>query len=163
MLVVSDTSPLSNLAVIGRLGLLRQQFAEVLMPPAVVRELAALNDPDAQRALSMARRDGWLKEVSLPASAPSPSELRGLDPGETEALRLAMAISADHVLMDEKEGRQRAVALGIRTIGVFGVLIAAKQSGVVLSMREEIGKLRRDAGFFVDARLETKVLALVGE
>ena len=91
MLVVSDTSPLSNLAIIGRLALLREQFAEVWMPPAVARELAALNAPSAQMALSEARRAGWLKEMPLPPSAPFPAELRGLDAGETEALRLALS------------------------------------------------------------------------
>jgi predicted nucleic acid-binding protein len=42
MLVVSDTSPLSNLAIIGRLDLLRQQFQIVRMPGGVTRELSAL-------------------------------------------------------------------------------------------------------------------------
>jgi len=56
MLVVSDTSPLSNLAIIGRLELLRAQFNEVTMPPAVTRELAMLGDTVAQFVLSKARR-----------------------------------------------------------------------------------------------------------
>jgi len=54
MLVVSDTSPLSNLAIIGRLELLREQFSEVKIPPAVSSELAELDDPEAQSALSKA-------------------------------------------------------------------------------------------------------------
>lgn len=163
MLVVSDTSPLSNLAIIGRLALLREQFAEVWMPPAVARELAALNAPSAQMALSEALRAGWLKEMPLPPSAPFPAELRGLDAGETEALRLALSFTAAGVLIDEKEGRQRAAILHIRAIGVLGVLIAAKLSGAIPSLRAEIDSLRRDAGFFVDRPLEARVLAMVGE
>jgi predicted nucleic acid-binding protein len=81
MLVVSDTSPLSNLAIIGRLALLREQFCEVWMPPAVVRELSALKNLNAKAALSEAVLSGWLKEVPLPAMAPFPPELGGLDPG----------------------------------------------------------------------------------
>jgi uncharacterized protein len=163
MVVVSDTSPLSNLAIIGRLELLREQFVEVWMPPAVARELAALNSPPAQALLSSAMRSGWLKEMPLPSSAPFPAELRGLDAGETEALRLALCVAADGVLMDEKEGRQCAASLGIRTIGVLGVLISAKQSGSLSSLRGEIETLRRDAGFFVDKALESRVLGMVGE
>lgn len=163
MVVVSDTSALSNLAIIGRLSLLREQFAEVLMPTAVARELAAINSPSAQAALAEAEHTGWLKRTALPLSAPFPEALRGLDAGETEALRLALCTCADAVLMDEKEGRQCAATLGVRTIGVLGVLISAKQSGSVLSLRDEIEKLRRDAGFFVDAALEMRVLTTVGE
>jgi predicted nucleic acid-binding protein len=65
--------------------------------------------------------------------------------------------------MDEKEGRQRAEILHIRTIGVLGVLMVAKQSGAIPSLQAEIHKLRRDAGFFVDRALELRVLAMVGE
>ncbi len=163
MVVVSDTSPLSNLAIIGRLELLREQFGEVLMPPAVVGELTALNSASARTVLSEAIQGGWLRQMPLASTAPFPEELRGLDAGETEALRLALTISANAVLMDEKEGRQCAASLGIRTIGALGVLISAKQSGSVSSLRREIERLRRDAGFFVDKALETRVLVMVGE
>jgi predicted nucleic acid-binding protein len=72
MLVVSDTSPLSNLAIIGRLELLRAQFSQVWMPSAVARELAALGDSPAKAAILEAARAGWLKEMPLPSSAPFP-------------------------------------------------------------------------------------------
>ena len=163
MLVVSDTSPLSNLAIIGRLELLRAQFNEVTMPPAVARELAMLGDPVAQSVLSKARRDGWLVECSLPQGAPFPPELGDLDAGETEALRLALCLSADAVLIDEKEGRICATSLGIRTVGALGVLIAARRTGAIPSLKAEIDKLRHDAGFFLDHKLEARALAAVGE
>jgi uncharacterized protein len=163
MLVVSDTSPLSNLAMIGLLDLLREQFKEVLMPPAVARELTALKNTAATEGLRRAIREGWLKEVPLDASAPSPQELRGLDAGETEALRLALALTADHVLMDEKEGRRCAAHLGLRTIGLLGVLMTAKRSGAIPSLRFQIDRLRSEAGFFVNEKLEKQVLQAVGE
>ncbi|MBL9160825.1 MAG: hypothetical protein JNJ70_25325 [Verrucomicrobiales bacterium] len=163
MVVVSDTSPLSNLAIIGRLALLPEQFGEVWIPPAVVRELDALRSPSAQTDLSEAIQRGWLMQVPLPSSAPFPDELRGLDPGETEALRLALSAKTNAVLMDEKEGRQCAASLGITTIGGLGILIFARRTGSISSLRNEIEKLRRDAGFFVDRDLETRVLAMVAE
>ena len=163
MRVVSDTSPLSNLALIGRLGLLREQFAEVLMPRAVSRELSALRDATASLTLDRAMADGWLKETALPDDSPFPSELQGLDPGETEALRLALSISADRVLMDEWDGRMRATALGVRTIGVLGVLIVGKRSGSIVSMKVEIARLREEAGFFISRDLQEQVLAMAGE
>jgi len=54
MLVVCDTSPLSNLAIIGRLELLREQFEVVRMPSQAARELTALRHPTAQSALASA-------------------------------------------------------------------------------------------------------------
>jgi predicted nucleic acid-binding protein len=65
--------------------------------------------------------------------------------------------------MDEREGRKCAESLGIRTIGVLGILIAAKRSGAISSLRAEIEGLREGAGFFVDRVLERRVLEMVGE
>lgn len=62
-----------------------------------------------------------------------------------------------------KEGRQCAASLGIRTIGVLGILIAAKQSGAIPSLRAEITKLWQLAGFFVGRPLEQRVPSMVGE
>jgi predicted nucleic acid-binding protein len=163
MLVVSDTSALSNLAIIDRLDLLREQFGSVHMPPAVAAELKALRDSEAGRLLTRAVHDGWLLTLPLPEEAPFPTELHGLDAGETEALRLALFITADRVLMDEQEGRQRASSLGIRTIGVLGVLLSARKAGVIPSLKDEILKLRRDARFFISKPLEAQLLAAAGE
>jgi len=129
MLVVCDTSPLSNLAIIGRLELLREQFEVVRMPSQAARELTALRHQTAQSALASAVQEGWLIEMPLPELAPNPDALHGLDAGETDALRLAIAIGADAVFLDEKEGRQRAALLRLRTSGVIGVLIVAKRAG----------------------------------
>jgi len=52
--------------------------------------------------------------------------------------------------MDEKEGRRRATALGLRAVGIIGILLAAKKTGRVASMAVEIARLRAEAGFFVD-------------
>jgi predicted nucleic acid-binding protein len=163
MLVVCDTSPLSNLAIIGWLELLREQFEVVRMPSRVAAELAALRHMTARLALADAVRNSWLIEMPLPESAPNSSILSGLDAGETQALRLAMAIAADVVLIDEKEGRRCATLLGLRAIGVLGVLIRARRRGRILSLAGEIEKLRAEAGFFLDPKLEMQVLAAVGE
>ncbi len=163
MLVVSDTSPLSNLALIDRLDLLREQFGRVLVPLAVSRELSALREPTARLALARAITDGWLVETSLPEDAPFPAELEGLDPGETEAVRLAYLRSPEAVLMDEREGRERAALLGIRAIGVLGVLLVGKRDGSLSSVSEEIHRLRKEAGFFISQSLEAEILELAGE
>jgi hypothetical protein len=61
MVVASDTSPISNLAVIGRLSLLRSQFSEIWIPGAVQSELHQLSDPAAVKGIQQALQDGWIK------------------------------------------------------------------------------------------------------
>ena len=65
MLVASNTSPISNLAVIGRLSLLRSQFQEIWIPGAVQSELHQLSDPAALKEIQQALQDGWIKPRAL--------------------------------------------------------------------------------------------------
>jgi len=161
MRAVSNTSPISNLAIIGRLGLLKQRYGRLLIPPAVVEELAHLSHPAAKARIQSAIAEGWIIVESPPVSLPRlPVQL---DAGETEAITLALAVGADILLMDEKRGREAARQNGIPVAGVLGELLHAKQRGWISSLRDEIKRLRAEAGFFVDSKIEAFILAQAGE
>jgi hypothetical protein len=70
MLAVSNTSPLSNLAIIGRLELLRAQLGSVLIPPAVQRELDRNPHAAARQALHSAITESWIRVVPLTGAVP---------------------------------------------------------------------------------------------
>lgn len=163
MLAVSNTSPISNLAFIGRLDLLKSQFQIIRIPTAVADELAHHPDPAAMRAIQSAIREGWIR-----TAAPKDSRLlRVLVPklhrGEAEAIALAGDMDADRVLIDEQEGREIAVESGLSVTGVLGVLLRGKQSGDIARVGPEIHSLRERARFFISPALERKVLAAAGE
>lgn len=88
MLAVSNTSPISNLASIGRLDLLKAQFSELRIPPAVAQELALHRDPVAIAAIESALRD-WIPIVKPEDTALRRMLLRQIDRGEAEAIALA--------------------------------------------------------------------------
>ena len=93
MRAVSNTSPISNLAIIGRLDLLRQRYGMLRVPPAVSQELSALSHVPAKCAIAAALAEGWVI-VERPPAAPL-QLLFSLDAGETEAIALALATQAD--------------------------------------------------------------------
>ena len=68
MLAVSNTSPISNLASIGRLELLKSQFSALWIPDAVAEELAAHPDPIAQVAIQNAIQAKWI-QIGTPRSS----------------------------------------------------------------------------------------------
>jgi uncharacterized protein len=161
MRVVSNTSPLSNLAIIGRLDLLKQRYGTVRIPPAVARELSALSHPGGNARIAAALAEGWLVVENPPASPPAlPFPL---DAGETEAIALALATQADVLLMDEKRGREAARRQGLTLAGALGELLQARQIGLLPDLRHEINRLRAEAGFFVDVEIERFILSQVGE
>jgi uncharacterized protein len=158
MLAVSNTSPISNLALIGRLELLKSQFPVLWIPTAVAKELAMHPDPAAATAIQDAVRDQWIRTAPTNDSRMLHLLLLYLHRGEAEATALASEMNADIVLIDEREGRQIAVESGLSVTGVLGILLHAKRAGSIAAVRQEIHALRDRAHFFVAPALETQVL-----
>jgi predicted nucleic acid-binding protein len=163
MPAVSNTSPISNLASIGRLELLKSQFSALWIPDAVAGELAAHPHPVAQATIQAAMRDQWIKIGTPRDSSLLRLLLLQLHRGEAEAIALATDINADMVLIDEQEGRQLASKTGLAVAGVLGVLLRAKRAGEITSVKQEIDLLRSKAHFFISPALEKKTLAAAGE
>ncbi|GDY19504.1 DUF3368 domain-containing protein [Verrucomicrobiota bacterium] len=162
MLVVSNTSPLSNLAIIGHLELVREQLGQVIIPAAVRAELHRHPDSTARTASETAIATGWLRV--LPRTNPVRNDLAAsLDLGEAEALTLALEMRASLVLLDESAARRWASDLGLAYTGALGILRRGKQTGRITSLHEQIARLRTQARFFVSPALEKALLTSVGE
>ena len=163
MLVVSNTSPIMNLAVVGMLDLLRQQFGEVIIPAAVVDELKLGTDYPGTGEIRSAMTTGWLHQVNLEDDRVAKALRRELDDGEAEAIALALQLKIESILMDERDGRSVAKSMGLVPIGVIGVLVRAKQNGDIDSVKEILNKLRDEAGFYITDSLLKNILSEIGE
>lgn len=163
MRVVSNTSPLSNLAIIGRLDLLRERYGGVFIPVAVRAELDALSHAAAKSRIEAAVQEGWLKVEPLAASTANLTLPDGLDPGEIEALQLYHQLQGDKIILDDALARAAALALGFNYTGLLGELVFARQSGRIASVKVESERLRADARFFVSADAEAIILEMAGE
>jgi len=149
MPVVSNTSPILNLAIVGQLDLLRQQFTEVLIPPAVLTELKPQVDFPGSASVRRALETQWLRVVELTDVHLSHALMLELDDGEAAAIALALELDIKQILMDERDGRTKANALGLHPVGVLGILLRAKRDGVLSSVATTVQALRQEAGFFV--------------
>jgi predicted nucleic acid-binding protein len=160
MRVLSNTSPLMNLAAIGRQDLLHELFGEVLATPAVLAELEA---GGAGAPAADARRWPWLSLYS-PQNADTVRVLTlQLDRGEAETLAAALETKSDLVLLDEKLGRRAAANLGVAVLGTIGVLLAAKRKGLLPALRPALDDLRHKAGFWISDAVYQQALVLAEE
>lgn len=158
-LVVSDTSPLLNLALIDRLNLLEVQFSGVTVPRQVWSELTEGNDGlDALRSL---RDDGVLRIVEVERSDLFVEIFHELDLGETAAICCAVEHDADLVLLDERDGRRVARRHDLDMTGVIGVLLRGSKTGEV-DLKSELDALR-EAGFWISDDLYAQVLSEADE
>jgi predicted nucleic acid-binding protein len=126
MIVVTDTSPLRYLIMLGAEWLLPRLYLRVICPDVVIRECFSHGAPDALRAWAASPPD-WLEIRKI--SATSLQELELLDAGERWAIELALSEGADAMLMDETAGRQAARNAGLIAVGTIGILAEAARSG----------------------------------
>lgn len=152
MIVVSDTSPLRYLILIEAVDVLFELFGEVLIPPAVVTELVHTNAPLAVRDW-MAAPPGWLK-IQAPSSL---RPIGRLDPGEVEAISLALEIDADQLIIDDRSGKQTAQSFGLSAVGTLAILDLAGRRGL-LDFRKAITTLEADTNFRMSRRLRDQLL-----
>ena len=159
--VISNTSPLTNLAAIGQFDLLHQLYGRLWIAEAVWQELNA----DGQ---SWPGRDEvagaiWITRQAA-TNRPLVAALREhLDHGEAETIALAVEYPPPFLLMDEKEGRHTAQRFGFKTVGVVGVLIEAKAHGLIPQVSPLLERLRREAGFFLSDRVIQTAREFCGE
>lgn len=158
-LIVSDTSPLLNLALIDRLDLLETQFSAITVPRQVWSELT--NGEDGLEALRALRDEGFLELVEVEHSELFVEIFHELDIGETAAICHAVENDADLVLLDERDGRRVARRHGVDITGVVGILLRGAKTGEV-DLEHELDALR-EAGFWISDDLYTRVLAETNE
>ncbi len=161
MIVVSDTSPVSNLILLERLDILQKLFTEIIIPPAVDAEIRALKQ--FGKDLREYETAEWIKVIA-PANLQKVQKLQAnLDEGEAQAIVLALEINCALLLMDERIGTNIARQEGLRTVGLVGVLLKAKEEKIIEEVREILHDLKNVAGFWLGDKLEKKILEELGE
>ena len=161
MIVVSDTSPITNLSAIGCFDLLQSLFGEIHLPEQVRSELNAfghrwLGADEIENA-------SWVHIHNVGNSALMQTLLRDLDSGEAAGIVLALELKAQLILMDERDGRRAAERLGITVLGTVGILVEGKERGLLNNVRSKLDALREIAGFYLSDTLYREVLRITGE
>jgi len=161
MIVVSNTSPLTSLAAIGQFGLLHRLYSELHVAKGVWEELNA----GGQRWPGRDEVAGaeWIEHHSVQNQTLVAALQRDLDRGEAETIGLGLELGADLVLLDEREGRHAAKRLGLRVIGVVGILLDAKAHGEIKAVRPHLDALRQTAGFYLSDAAYQAALSCAGE
>lgn len=164
MLVVSNTSPVTNLAAVGRLDILQHLYGQITVPEEVRDELVfggSGNNPGA----SEVRAGEWF--TILPADNLQRDQLlrqfRAVHRGEAAALALAKQHRADLVLLDDRAAREAARSLQLAYTGIVGVLLAAKHAEFIPWVKPVLDDLRTIARFHLAERVYQAAIQAAGE
>ncbi len=154
--VVVNTTPLIALADVGQLDLLHQLYGEIMIPDAVLEE--AKSEP----AKSMIKNADWIKKVSITHPERKSLFSARLHSGEVEVMILADERKADLMIMDDNTAKKTAKFLGFNVTGTLGILVKAKQTGLIEKITPVLNQLT-EAGFFIDRRTKDLVLQKANE
>ncbi|AFL81654.1 putative nucleic acid-binding protein, contains PIN domain [Aequorivita sublithincola DSM 14238] len=141
--VIANTSCLISLHNIGLLYILQKLFGEVYITS------------DIQRVFGQSLPD-WIKVQNPKNSELLTTFYAKLDKGEASAIALALEIQNATVIIDELKGRKFAESYNVKTVGTIGILIFAKEKGLVVNVMEEINKII-ESGFRISKKLLTEL------
>ena len=145
--IVADSTCLVALERVGNLMLLPDLFSPVSIPPAVNSEFG--------------RQFDWLEVVELKTSHLADALKMTVGKGESEAISLASETNR-LLITDDKQARAYAKRLGVDVIGTIGLLIRAKQAGIILEINPILDALDVNS-FFISRALREEALKIVGE
>lgn len=160
MIVVSDSSPLIALASVGRLELLHALYGEILIPEAVRDEVSVdIDRPGAREVIAA----GWIQVRRSSDTLERSIALTLVDKGEAEAIGLAIDVNAELLIVDDRRARDLAETLGLRIIGVAGVLLEGKSRGFVAEVKPLLDALSRSGSFRLSRAFYDAILRSAGE
>jgi predicted nucleic acid-binding protein len=160
VIIVSDTTPLSELAKVGQLNLLRDMFGQVIIPEEVYNEVTTGTHP----AVSAVQSATWIevRSVSDIHKVSALQDTTQLDLGECAAIILAEELGVDQLLIDDLAARRVALSRNLPIIGTIGTLLLAKDQGLIPSVKEVLDALIAQ-GKRISQRLYQEALAVAQE
>ena len=157
--IICNTSPIQYLHQIGQLQILQALAGRILVPPAVLSELAEgrahgmdLPDLDALARIT----------VRAPVSAPATALIADLGAGETQVLMLGLEMPGAIVVLDDALARRVAETRRIPLIGTLGLLLDAKRAGLIPAVKPCLDQLQ-SLRFRLATPTRAAVLKLAGE
>jgi predicted nucleic acid-binding protein len=160
-IVISNASQIINLAIIGRLNLLKTIWGKIYVPEAVWKEVVI--DGEDKAEVAEIKKADWISVEKVEDRNLTLLLMQNLDKGEAEAIALAIEKNADIILLDETDAREVADIYRIEKTGVLGILLLAKLKNEIPNLKQEIEKLKTMADFWLKESLIQNVLREAGE
>lgn len=155
--IVVNASPLILLCKAGHIRLLEKLTQNVFVPRAVIDEVVAYPDDEAGRTV---QTFSWLKQVEV--TVRDSVKAWDLGAGESEVIAYALACEGLRPLLDDAEGKACALAHGLKPLGTAGLLVLAKRSGLIQSVKPALGIIR-EKGLWISDTVVTTIVKSAGE
>lgn len=157
--IIVNSTPLIALAKVNKLEILKGMYEHIIIPGAVYREVTEKDDVAAQR-IEAARE--WIEVRKVDSNLDRRMYKAKLHDGEVEVMLLAQEIGADAVVIDDGAARKTAEYLGLPLTGTLGVMIKAKQRGLLEAVMPVVQQMEQN-GIFFSRELKERIRKLSKE
>lgn len=151
--IIVNSTPLIALAKANKLEILKEMYEHIIIPEAVYKEVTEKDDVAAQR-IEAARE--WIEVRKVDSNLDRRMYKAKLHDGEVEVMLLAQEIGADAVIIDDGAARRTAEYLGLPLTGTLGVMIKAKQRGLLEAVMPVVQQMEQN-GIFFSRELKEKI------
>jgi predicted nucleic acid-binding protein len=143
-LIISDTSCFITLSKIEKMDILLLLYKQIVTTPEISQEFGE-SLPD------------WVEIIPVSDKAKQELLEMQVDKGEASAIALALENENSVLIIDDNKARKLAQNLKLDFTGTIGVIIAAKQKGIISSIKPILEKIK-DTNFRISADLELQAL-----
>ncbi len=147
--VISDSSCLIALDNIGMLFILKELYGKVFISREVAEEFGKKTEDWIE--IRQVKDENYVKILNT-----------FIDLGESGSIALSFEFGNSLVILDDLKARQVAKNLNLKFTGLLGVILRAKQKGIVTSVKEVINKLK-SVNFRISQAMENEILRLADE
>jgi|SRR5947209_5544864 len=159
---VIDNTLLTRLVKLEIAQFLPWLFKQILIPPEVKREAFKAPHKGKRRLQKLIREmTGFFKDCHEADELIKGFLKADLDEGEAAAIAQADYKKAV-LLLDEKDGYERAEVMKLTTVRTVNLLNMLKAAGVISEVKPYYQKLE-DTGFYLKAEVRRQLLAEAGE
>ena len=160
-MIVSNTTPISNLLHLDNVSLLAELFGTVYIPEAVANELNVVFLSSREWQKCIEGEQIIIQPISNTIFVKQMVPF--LHQGEAEAICLSLEKKARLCLIDDKDARTVAQLNNLLVTGTLGILLKAKETGLISSVKKLIDKLRAEHHFWIREDMYQKVLHIAKE
>jgi len=146
-IVIADTTCFILLENIGEFNLLRSLFSKIVTTNTIAAEFGS---PLPE----------WI-EIRTPKNISFQNSL-DIDAGEASAITLAMESESALLILDDNKGRKTAEQLNLQYTGTLGIILKAKNVGLITSVKPIFQKIQQ-TNFRFSKKVLDEIYALANE
>ncbi len=158
--VIVNSTPIIALAVINKLHLFKDLYGEIIIPKAVQDEVMAKEDSVTRLALAGSK--GWIITKTITNIDAKKFFKVQLHDGEVEVMILGKELEADLLVIDDYTAREYAKYLDFRITGTLGVILRAKEKGIIKAVKPLVLDLI-EHGIYIGEKLYQDIIKIAKE